>query len=543
MTHAYDTILLSGIAEDARNPGLFPRENLFYGGGAVELKDLFLRKGFGASEAAARFPVLNEENSRNRGYSGVDLCTTITLKSILKYSGLTYVWGNLAGLSSDEGREGLKKLLRADSGTVSLSTTFITSEDALRDAASFIRKNAPGKTIILGGAFIRMNTHLAELADITVTGDAEGTYPALLTAIKQSRAIKGIKGIIYSEDGKITRNEPAAPADLDAQPPADWSLTDYGNGENTRVLYESCRGCPYSCKYCTYPMLCRYRYKSAGKIFSEWKFFVEVLGKKQIAVFDSVFSTPKKRLIELCNMISEAGLRVEWQCWIRANDCQEQSTTDLMAKAGCRLVFIGVESASDRILKNMDKKITAEQAERAAQNLLRSGIIPLANIMAGFPGETPETLRETEDFLAKSRIFAYSGNVFQIRDKKAPIMSEKEKYGLKTGSECGEIPAGYTGRWGEYWVTDTMTLAEADSLFRKMTREVSRKGSILFANLFNYEDAARIIASGRVNLDFFSAAMKAYERVAMLEPGEPGYTEARESAWEKLLREFALLKS
>jgi len=539
------TVLLTGVYAGFKKIEMGSLKNNTFRNKEIKPDKLFLRKCLDSDEIASPFPMVSPEDIINRGYARTDLCTTITLTSILERNNLKYMWCNLALFMTEDGRKKVIKALKGNAPTVSLSTTFILNTDDLDMIISFIKRYANGKKIILGGALVGINPEITGKADYSVIGDGEETYPLLLKTIINNDNVENIKGVAYNKNGRVVITEPASIVDLNEIPPIDWKLATYHKGSEIHVLYEASRGCPYKCKYCTYHLNNKFRFKSAKKIFEEWKFFYSKCRINHIAIFDSVFSTPKERLKELCCMIVSEKLPVVWECWVRANDCQERELTDLMAKAGCKTVFFGVESASEEMLGNMDKKITIAQIEKAADNLTASGIITIANVMVGFPGETKETVRKTTEFLIKSRIFAYSGNVFQIRDKRMPILEEKErlKYGLKIGKECDSIPADYKGNWGEYWITDTITLQEAEKMFNGMIREVSGKGKIVFASILDYNKAAKIVASQVVDDEFFIEAVKAYERIAVLDPASSTFESDRDNGWKRFLTHYAILQS
>jgi hypothetical protein len=75
-----------------------------------------------------------------------------------------------------------------------------------------------------------------------------------------------------------------------------------------------------------------------------------------------------------------------------------------------------------------------------------------------------------------------------------------------------------------------------------MLREVSKGGSVLFGNFFDNTKAANIITSGHVSINFFFQAVKAYERIMMLDLKSETFKEDRENSWKYFLTHFAILK-
>ncbi len=531
-----DTILLSGVYSEF--DGYRQTDILKRKGKNIDPKKLYIRKDFDSAEMFVPFPVnVQDEESV---FTETDSCTSVTLMSILERNGLSFVWNNLALFSNETGKKSIAVSLQTDAPTVSLSTTFILSEKELDNVIQFIREHAPGKKIILGGPLVELNPEYTAKADYAVIGEGEYTYPALLRAILENRPLDDIQGVAYRrEDDSVVMTEPAPYLDLDACPPVNWNLARY-EGAKT-VPYEASRSCPFKCKFCTYHLRGKFRFKSAKKIFEEWKYFVEECGAKHISVFDSVFSAPKERLKELCELIIREKLAVSWDCWVRATDMQDQEITDLMAKAGCKTVAFGLESASDEILQNMNKRVTVQQIENAVNHLTASKIMILAHLIVGFPGETVETVRSTTDFLIRSKIPMYNSLAFRIREVKLPILEpeEKEKFGIKVGDECDFIPESYSDDYGEYWTTNTMTLMEAIQLNKAMMKEVALKGRALCANLIDINKARKLLFV--LNSRFVYQALKMFEKIMVLSMEETVPEEELENAWEEFLTHYAIL--
>ena len=75
----------------------------------------------------------------------------------------------------------------------------------------------------------------------------------------------------------------------------------------------------------------------------------------------------------------------------------------LMKKAGVRSVTFGIESGSQKVLDAMNKQVTVEQNYEAIRMVRDARLQCYADIFLGFPGETPDTIKETSDFLLKAR--------------------------------------------------------------------------------------------------------------------------------------------
>lgn len=158
------------------------------------------------------------------------------------------------------------------------------------------------------------------------------------------------------------------------------------------------RGCPYRCAFCGKPLGRRFYTRSVKSIMHEVHVATIECGFKALMFFDDTLGIYESRLIELCGEMEETG--VVWRCFLRGH----QVTAGIamaMKDGGCFEVGIGVESGSDTILENVQKGETVGEVERGIRMLQRSGIRVKGFFIVGLPGESRETLAETEAFLRR----------------------------------------------------------------------------------------------------------------------------------------------
>ena len=155
----------------------------------------------------------------------------------------------------------------------------------------------------------------------------------------------------------------------------------------------SSRGCPYGCTFCDRPALGkRFRYCSAKRVVDEME-WCEGQGIKEIFFYDDTFTVSRKRVEEICERYKKAHLRIKWDIRARVNTVDEQILHSLHECNVSRIHF-GIESASPRVIREINKGITPLQVERAFDSCKRFGIKTLAYFMIGNPTETMEDLKE-----------------------------------------------------------------------------------------------------------------------------------------------------
>jgi p-methyltransferase len=115
-----------------------------------------------------------------------------------------------------------------------------------------------------------------------------------------------------------------------------------------------------------------------------------------------------------------------WFSYFRCSNSDEEAF-DLMTESGCKGVFLGIESGSPAILKNMNKAATIERYASGIEALKRRGVLTFGSFIIGFPGETDATVNETIDFIRETRPDYYRAQMWYC-EPGTPIHHQKEQY-------------------------------------------------------------------------------------------------------------------
>ena len=270
--------------------------------------------------------------------------------------------------------------------------------------AKLIKKELPSSLIVAGGPHPTLCAQdtLENIPEIDIVCRGEGEYSFLNLAreIEKKGNLETVKGISFrNQKGEVVHNLPAPLIkDLDSLPlPARDLLSMEKYDQRTTLSRKRCtnimssRGCPYSCVFCSVSEQWGHqiRYRSAKNVVEEIE---SVL--RTYPFFDDVFTMDKSRVLEICRLIKERNLKIAWECEARANTIDEEMTRTMKA-AGCEFIDLGVESGSDRILKNIKKSITVAQAIQAVKAIKKAGIGLKVFIMHSLPGETYEDIKKT----------------------------------------------------------------------------------------------------------------------------------------------------
>ncbi|MFL6193059.1 MAG: B12-binding domain-containing radical SAM protein [Thermoanaerobaculia bacterium] len=420
--------------------------------------------------------------------------TEVVLTTLLHQAGIPYDTLELDEVFSDPA--GVDRKL-AETDCVFLSSTYLHD---LSEVEPLLRRlKRPHNRVVLGGALagvIHDRWEGAPELDVMAIGYGERLIDSLAAWIRS-----GFRELAPPEGGRLLRKGTTdflysgVPSDLslDGLPTPDWGLAMRDRGTRLPMIYyESVRGCPYRCSFCNYPYLfddTKFRTKSAARIAEDWQRYAE-LGVEVITCLDSLFTMPRPRLRELCRLLIERDVKVQWICYARADDLADEETVILMKRAGARQVQIGIESGDARLLDNMDKACTVEANALALRNCRRHGLTTVVSLIVGFPGETAETLDRTYRFLAGNPPDFYFLATFSTRVAGVPLLrpENRQRFGLRVMENLRSM--------APYWEHDTMSCAEVGNHVRMLDRRlmasrVSLNAALFYAHLPKFQPEER----------------------------------------------------
>lgn len=259
-------------------------------------------------------------------------------------------------------------------------------------------------TIVKGAPFLTYNTNTIyenPFIDYVIIGEAEFTLKEILEGVPDNE----ILGSCYRENFQPIKNEKRPFIEnLDELPFPARHLVDnsiYRRPDNGKVqaVVKVARGCPFHCFFCLATPVsgAKVRKRSPENIVAELKECVEKYNIRNFLFWSDIFNLDREWTLELCKKIIESGLKITWSSNTRA-DTMDDEMAKMMYKSGCRLVSIGVESGSQKMLDNIGKKITLDNIRNTVKILKKNKIKIYNYFVIGLPWETEETVEETIKF-------------------------------------------------------------------------------------------------------------------------------------------------
>jgi radical SAM superfamily enzyme YgiQ (UPF0313 family) len=276
------------------------------------------------------------------------------------------------------------------------------------EVSKIIRKCSPQTKICFGGwhpTLYPQETLAFEFVDYIVIGEGELTFRELVKVHQDGKnpaekQLAGIEGLGYKASGGQIMINPSREVvrNLDELPLPAYDLVDatkYSHllacsGQVVNIM--TSRGCPHRCIFCDLRRT-TYRYRTPVNILEEIRFWVK-RGVNEFFIQDDNFTINRKRTIEFCRLLTDAGLNIKYKISSRV-DCIDDEICQYLKSSGCYRIYFGVESGSQKVLDYLEKGITIHHIKTAFKAAHKYDIDCCAYIMIGVPSETEEDIRLT----------------------------------------------------------------------------------------------------------------------------------------------------
>lgn len=341
------------------------------------------------------------------------------------------------GLDSEELKDRIRDF---EPDLVGITVPFSVNAASSLETASLVKAVRREIVTVFGGPHptIRPVETLSHPdVDIVVIGEGEHTISELVEAI-ETRALDrlhDVKGICFSDGSRPVVTEPRPMiTDLDSLPfparhllPMKKYFEAYEEGESARSLYTfhsrwasmiTSRGCPFKCNFCSIylSMGNSFRERSPENVLLEIDQLVNRFGVRHINFEDDNLTFDRKRVYDICSDMVKRDYNLTWSTpnGIRA-DIIDAELVQMMARSGCKRVFVAPESGDQRVLTEIiGKSMDLAKVEEAVRLFTQYGITVDGSFVIGSIGETKKEIWKTIRYALKLKRLGLATAGFHI---------------------------------------------------------------------------------------------------------------------------------
>lgn len=266
---------------------------------------------------------------------------------------------------------------------------------------------AGGPHITLDGLkFIQENR-----IDSGIQGEGEYTTLELCNALEGKGDVKKIEGVFYWVNGQLFHNPRSNTIkNLDTLPFPyydNFSSVMAAGGYLKEYPLLTSRGCPYKCSYCSMPRIMggKWRCHTPDRVIKELQHAKEKYHSRSFTVVDDNFTLNLKRVENICDQLISEEINLPWnsQNGIRADRISE-GLARKMKRSGCYYVWIGIESADEKVFNTINKGERLEDIETGIEHLKKAGVRVGGFFITGLPYSTRKTDLKSVDFVKEHGI-------------------------------------------------------------------------------------------------------------------------------------------
>jgi hypothetical protein len=277
--------------------------------------------------------------------------------------------------------------------------------------AGAVRSRVPGVTILGGGPHVDyFGRHILDYTtafDALIQGEGERAFPEWLAAHASGKDWRNIPGMIWRDGGGIANNPAESLRNLNDLPLPVYDPLHYpalqGNDKIRVGVLDESRGCPNRCAFCIHPIKSggKWSLKSPQRVADELESLMAQLGSRYFIYSGS--NTSAKVALGIAREILERGLDVRYGCFGHVSGIA-RADFYLLKQSGCEAIFYGLESGSERLLREaFHKPMDMEMVERVLRQTREAGIAAITSLIYPAPSEDNRSREETLALLRRVR--------------------------------------------------------------------------------------------------------------------------------------------
>jgi radical SAM superfamily enzyme YgiQ (UPF0313 family) len=270
-------------------------------------------------------------------------------------------------------------------------TSFTASANrAYEIAAEYRRRGIP---VVMGGIHASLRAEEArQFVDSVVVGEAETVWPQLIADF---------------ESGCLQPLYRGGWADLKGAP---WPRRDLFDRRYSFASIQTSRGCPMDCEFCSVTAFNgrRYRRRPPDEVLAE----LETIPQRLLFfVDDNIIGygrESREQALALFKGMVNRKLNKMWLCQASLNFADDEEVLHWAGRAGCKLVFLGLEANEADSLKEVNKRLNLKHGVdtygESFRRIHRAGIAVLGAFIFGLDGDSPNKIRRRADYIRRSGV-------------------------------------------------------------------------------------------------------------------------------------------
>jgi len=238
-------------------------------------------------------------------------------------------------------------------------------------------------------------------ADFGIRGDGEQAIVSLVNELQRSKRFERVDGLVWRRNGEIYSNRPSWPTSLSLPTSRNQvdNLTYFNKGGQCGL--ETKRGCNRRCIYCADPLTKgpTIRLREPSEVADEVQSLI-AQGVEVLHLCDSEFNIPRKHAYAVCEAFNRRsiGRSLSWYTYMAVVPFDAE-LAKVMRKAGCIGINFTGDSACPSMLKTYGQAHLKDDLASAVRLCRDNGIKVMIDLLLGGPGETPETISQTVEFI------------------------------------------------------------------------------------------------------------------------------------------------
>lgn len=346
--------------------------------------------------------------------------------------------------------------------------------------AAYIKDVLPHIPVVWGGwhsSLMPKQTIENDLVDIIITGQGEKVIVELTERLLRGEDLFGLDNVLFKRGDEIIENkryysDVITSVERTAAVYEDIDINKYVQPlwGNQRVIgYESSRGCPWKCKFCSIGSVYggKWGALSADVVADDIELLYKKYGIDAVHFYDNNFFVNKNRVLTFSDKLLEKNISVKWDGTANVEQIAEldDSFFSRLKQSGFYRVIVGAESGDEDVLEKIGKRHTNAQLIEMVKKCKQHNIMVSLSFMVGFPWNPDKDLDETIKIIEKIKHISSANEILLF------IFSPY------IGTELYEIALDYGMKFPDNladWSTHTYERSNVPWISKKTLRKINR---------------------------------------------------------------------